>query len=166
MGKHGDPEVIRKNIELAVAISEGRTIEEIAEKLGITCSKARNYYRGHPSSGAYTEELERLTRTSREMLEKRLGSMHFLKQPIKSLKKGKSIVIKFYEKYLPVRSRMRELRSNLDSNLMQLGMYYRMSKRIRVHYKDGKFSLRTKDIRARAFLNAYADVVLSRELVK
>ncbi|GEM_PF-4242382 len=166
MGQHGDPDEIKAHIEVATGLREKeRTIEGIADDLGITPSKARNYSRGYPSSGAYTKELERQTELFCELLRIRLRDMRTIGDEISRIKPGKSVVIEFLKTHLPVRERKKRIEDAFYSGLKLLGLV-ELTEDTYLHYRNGKYSLRAKSLRGRAYINAYAKVVLERERVE
>ena len=162
----GRSEEIAGMIELAQKFSsEGMTIKQIAKKLKIPHSTAHIYSKGFVSDREYKRELIRLTNRYKRALENKVEELGKVGYSIKNLRESKgSLIIKFSEKELSVDSILDDFREHLEICLKDFDIG-RRDGMFKVSYDNGYCSIKGKDIDSRAFLSAYARVVLKRECV-
>ncbi len=160
-------EELKRLIEHAQRLryEEGFSVTEIANTMDISITAASNWSRGNSSSRKSRQEYLEQRANYEAVLIKRLEAMEKIGYDIQDIHIGKSVIFRFVKKGLPSRETKGRVIQIVHGNLVTLELE-ELLEGIEFHYRDGKHYMRPHTIASKAFIHPYAELVLSRELVK
>jgi hypothetical protein len=160
MIKARDENEASRDIKRAKRMRKEEKIKDISQKLGIPKSTAFIYSMGYKNHFQYSKRFKILEKQYRMKISQNIGELGSLGYPFEYFRyRNGSLVMKLSEKYLPVKEVKQDIRENLEKNidLLNLGA---IKENFKVsYYCPRQYSIKSLDIKSRAFLKVYTDII-------
>jgi hypothetical protein len=161
-----DDNEARRNIRIAKRMRKDEKIKEISQKLGLPRSTAFIYSMGYRNHFQYAKRFKRLEEHYRKIISLTKKKLDSLGYPFEDLRYSNgSLIMKLSEKYLPVKDVKQDIKENLEENIDILDLDA-IKENLRVsYYCPRQYSIKSLDIKSRAFLKAYTEAIRSLEII-